>query len=410
MPWIKRANLRGPVGQAGPRGFDGLPGVNGVENDEAVAAYVATPTSETSKTLSELFLDFRRIFKNIASFAYGMSWIRYENGAGPTYPNRVASLFGMQALVNRATGGNRMQDTATDAYGTSALSWVAGTKGVVIVGDLLNNLGEPDDARNRATALESARALCALLSASSRIEQDSATFTYTGAWPAATVADDYSGGSIAYVNPNLNAGVEATLYVEMALAANVDYYFKSEATTTSVHGAVLRFYDVTGGGSTVIGELDLHAKAYLTANKPALGRAPIVFRIPRASTARTIRVKITTQAGYSGTCAAFIDALLPQSSTPPLLIWVKPLPVLAASHNKPALRDYLRTIPDTLAAEFKNVLVVDPLDGWDMNTMLISDGLHPNNLGQQHNADAVANELIQAFIRKNREAAFGVLS
>jgi hypothetical protein len=43
-----------------------------------------------------------------------------------------------------------------------------------------------------------------------------------------------------------------------------------------------------------------------------------------------------------------IDTMLPQSYTPPLVVLVKPVQPLAATHNEPALLTYLRTSPTRL--------------------------------------------------------------
>jgi len=53
MPWVLKANIKGPIGSTGDEGPQGLPGVNAVANDTATAGYITTPGASATKTALE---------------------------------------------------------------------------------------------------------------------------------------------------------------------------------------------------------------------------------------------------------------------------------------------------------------------------------------------------------------------
>jgi hypothetical protein len=268
----------------------------------------------------------------------------------------------------------------------------------------LNNLIEADDQRNRDTALESCRALTALLSASGRTEETDVAFTFNGAWSIMS-SDQVSGGALKYINPNLTDGIESSQYVDIAVPAGTNYLtFWGSNGPGDTRGGTFLIRD----GASLIGTVVTDAKSYNTTLRASGGRAPVVWKVP-GTTARTLRVTAKPPTGYSGVFYALVDAMLPQSTTPPLVVLVKPVQVLASTHNKPALLTYLRTVPDTVAAEFSNVIVVDPATGWDPTTMLGADLLHPNELGQEFLANKVVAAIKTEMLRRTRTTAFGAL-
>lgn len=357
--------------------------------------------------------DMATSFTGVSGYTYGNSWIAYANYGAQQYPLRLPAKMGFTSVANKANAGYRMQDTAVNAFGTTptltapqtAYPWTAGTKGVVVVGDLLNNLIETDDQRNRDTALESCRALVALLSSETKTEDTSGSFTYSGTWSTLT-SDQMSGGSSKYINPNLTDGLESTQYVDIAVPAGVNYltFWGSQGAADGTRGATFLIRE----GATLLGTVPVDAKAYSTTLRANGGRAPVVFKVP-GTTARTLRVTAKPPTGYSGVFYAIIDVMLTISATPPLVVLVKPVQTLAATHNKPALLTYLRTVPDTVAAEFSNVIVIDPASGWDPATMLGADLLHPNELGQEFLANKVVAGVKAEMLRRTRTTAFGTL-
>jgi hypothetical protein len=387
----------------------------GAPADDAIAAAVGgngktkTALNATFATVAEMATSFT----GVNGYTYGNSWIAYANYSAVQYPLRLPAKLGLAAMNNKANAGYRMQDTAVNAFGTTptltapatAYPWTAGTKGVIVVGDLLNNLIEPDNQRNRDTALESCRALVALLSASAKVEDSAAAFTFTGTWSTLT-SDQLSGGSGRYINPNLNDGIESAQYVDIVVPAGVNYltFWGAEGAASGTRGGTFVIRD----GATLLAEVSTDAKAYMTTLRANGGRAPVVYKVP-GTAGRTLRITAKPPAGYSGVFYAIIDTMLTQSATPPLVVLVKPVQTLAATHNKPALLTYLRTVPDTVAAEFPNVVVIDPATGWDPATMLGADLLHPNEAGQEFLANKVVAGVKAEMLRRTRATAFGTL-
>lgn len=405
---------QGDKGPKGDTGSQGLPGVNAVPADEAVGTYATTPGTATHTALTATiaseatapnspaafnYFDVRKAFSGAAGYMYGNSWLAAANYSAQQYPIRLTTKMGLNSMANLATSGYRMQDTATIAVKSGAKSWTAGSKGVVVVGDLLNNLIEPDDAKNRAAALESMRALVALLSASSRVEQTAFTFSTSGeglGWSNPASSQGYaSGGTLA-----MPGGTEG-VYADIPVTAATSYLLVHGVDGTTYRGGLITLKQ----GATTLATKDTDALVKTTPYNTN-GLAPVVIRIS-GHTAGTVRL-IHSQNGRTNVVTP-VDALLPQSATPPLIVLVKPVATPnAATHNKPALLEYLRTVPDTVAAEFgKHVLVIDPAPGWNPATMLGDDNLHPVEAGQEHVANAVTAGIKAELMRRLTETVTG---
>jgi hypothetical protein len=387
MAWVKKANLRGPIGPLGPRGPQGLPGAGELPTDEAVAEYVATEgASATKAALEASFLGSRKMFAGMAGFAYENSY-GYPNYAAVPYMEQLPERLGLASMSNRAQSAQRAQDIATLAVkaGTPQ-TWVAPTHGMVTLGGLLNNLIEPDTLANRAAALESIRALAALFSASARVEQGGWANTGVPGGGMNSAQAYASGGSVAIVTAN-----GAT--IDIPVNAGSPYVLCYGADGTTLLGGQWTFTQ----GAATIATRDFNELTVKTGQAANNGFSPVVVRLPNVATG-TVRATYNNlgRAGAYGV----IDALLPQQSQPPLVVLITPLPVLAATHNKPALLTYLRTVPDLVAAEFANVIVIDPIAGWDPAIHLGPDLLHPNPLGQAHIRDAITTQLIAAILRR----------
>lgn len=352
--------------------------------------------------------DMATSFTGVAGWAYGNSWINSANYGAEQYPLRLPAKTGLAGMTELASSGFRMQDTAVHALGTEApYTWPANRKGFALIGDLLNNLIEPDSTANRNTALESMRATVAVLSAASRIEQTDAIFTYSGTWSTLT-ATSVSGGTAKYVSHTVSDITEGVSYFDVAVPAGVNYIcFVGTMAGSATNGATA----IIREGGTELGRIATDDRSVATPYGIAAGtRAPVVFRIP-GTTARTLRVTLTGTSGTAASHMLLIDCLITQSATPPLIVLVKPVQTLISTHDKPDLLTYLRTIPDTVKAEFgDHVLVVDPATNWDPATMLGADLLHPNELGQEHLANAVVAALKAEMLRRTRVTAFGALT
>ena len=84
------------------------------------------------------------------------------------------------------------------------------------------------------------------------------------------------------------------------------------------------------------------------------------------------------------------DKVLQRLSSARLVVVVPPLPVISwGSQGSEAALLAHRTVVLELAAHYPNVQVADPLPWWHPETMLMSDGLHPDAQGRVVIADAV---------------------
>jgi hypothetical protein len=361
-------------------------------SEDSVNSTINTLSSNAVRTLS---MDTRLAFSGVKLIAYGASWTQYGSYDTDSYVTYLPDLLGFSEVINRGRAASRTQDIAVMAVQSGhPLSWDTTQRGVVIIDGLGNNLIEADTANNRAAAIEQFRALVALASASSRVEQT--TFTFSGAWSDTASAQPYASGGSAAITSASNGE-----YVDIPVPAEDCYVLMHGIDGTSARGGRFTFMQ----GATALGSKLLDGTTVRTGREADNGAAPVVFKITGHS-AGTIRATFDNN-GVPG-ALGIIDALLPQSATPPLIVLLKVMPITAPTHNKPALYDYLRTLPDVMANEFgKHIIVVDPAVGWNASTMLGADGLHPTRLGVDHLNRAIVSTVKATIWRRQVESSFG---
>jgi hypothetical protein len=331
-------------------------------------------------------------------YAYGDSWTGAKVGySASSYPPLLKTLMGLSSMSNRGVAGSRIQNVAVDVQ-ASGNKWVPGTPGLVTVGALLNNQVEGDTTNNRDTAYESMRAIVARLSAGTiREDTDAATFTYNGAWQ--TFTDPMpSGGTASYVNPTLAADAVHTETVTVTVPAGVNYIQFIGLAPAAGTGATFTLHNA-GGAEVARQRTDARSVLTLTQGIGEGQRAPVVMRVP-GTAGGVFTLKVTTPPGYAGAVLGYVDCLITLAAKPPMVVLLKPVHVLHASYQKTALETYLRTIPDTMAAEFANVVVADPNLGFDTATMLGPDLLHPIDSGQDRMATAIRDAINTTVLRR----------
>lgn len=346
----------------------------------------------TTARIKEDLVSFRTLFAEVPLYGYGNSWMD-----AAYWFHRLPAKLGFNLLANKATGGFRMQDTALTAIAPGPNSWTPGTGaggGYVMVNDLGNNMGDPDVPENRGAALASARALAAVLSTGTRIEQSAFAFSTTPGWSATD--QEFDGASTGRYAITANSGA----YADVTIPSAGTYYLMAyggngvEFTTGII--------TVTQGGRTVA-TVDTNLKAYRTTRKASLGVQAVPIRLD-ALTAGTIRIT-HTNGGRTGTVYGAIDFVAPLLSAPPTMVWNKPVAVKDPAYTgKQALLDFLRTVPDTLATEFPNTVVVDPAPGWKPDGMLGADLLHPNAEGSTYILDVVSSALVRHQTKESLKA------
>lgn len=352
--------------------------------EEADQRYITDLPERLSEERLEQALSTRSAFSGLPLQTRGNSWIEYGSYDTQPYPAYLPDLLGFSEVINRGRAGRRTQDNAQIMVSTqSAYPYDTNFRGVLLINDLGNNLIEDDTLQNRAAAYQGMRAMVALASASSRVDQTGWTFRNNGsgeAWNDES-AQPYASGGTARI------GVFSGLQVDIPVNAGTSYLLCHGLDPAMARGASIK---ITQGARTVI-EQTLDAQTVVTPNEANYGASPVVIRMDNLQ-AGTVTAT-TDQKGVNGSLA-IVDGMLPQSSTPPFIILVKPPTLTSPTHNKPDLNAYLRSIPDLVAAEFgRHILVVDPQPGFDAATMLGADQLHPTRLGTKHVNDAIVSAI-----------------
>jgi hypothetical protein len=402
-------NIKGVKGDRGFQGVQGPPAPEAVPAMEAVAAYIEldTPVGDavdgrieanfaplaTEYASRTAFLRMDQLMAGKPLRVGGNSYLSASTG---TFGNLVYDRYGFSSYQTFAVSAYRMQDTAARLIGT-AMPWPVGSHGAFLLNDLLNNLIEADTPANRAAALEGMRAVVAIVGAGARVEQSNFTYSANFGDQTENAKPHASGGTAAITTIN-----GATVTIPIANAAR-HYILATSFALGAERGGVWTF---TQNGVT-LATVDTHEKT--VAGKVTTNYGNMAIDLGVLSVGNVIATFSTN--GRANPTYGALDALLVQMATPPLIIITKPIQTTINTHDKPALYNYLRTIPDIIAAEFgRHVLVVDPMTGgWDQDTMLqpLPDGLHLTEEGEAH-----FDRVIDAAIRRRLEgdiitAAFG---
>lgn len=401
---------QGPKGDAGPQGPQGAPGRDGsnvIPADNAVAGYVGTGSSSTRAALDSVvgtaITDAKRIPKVARSagtaapqVSYGHSFLAEQGLADAsrywarqlaasmalTYPT---SDGGSTGDLKRAVGGWHIEDVAVRANGNATLGTAPGAKTLYVLQTMMNSarwFGV--NAVQQASALNAGRTIMAGINASARIEQDSGAFTFNagGGWASSqTSASWASGGTFRYAS---NTGD----YFEFTAHATATQYVML-AGKQGAGGTTISVTDQTAGGAS-LGTIDLSDSVGATTPSISTATFAYAWRVPASAKGHVVRFTKT------GGNVMGLDAVFTQSATPPPVLWMKE-PYLADYSKSTAYpngsdgaMDAFNSLIDTLAAEFPNIIVADPNRAgyWDKARHILSDGVHPNDLG--HDALALA--------------------
>lgn len=374
MVWKRKADIQGIQGNKGDKGDPAV-------GDGPVSQLVGSSKSATKKKLNATFL--RVSADNVGVIAppgsklvaYGHEWIAEGVGtvAATTdyYARQVAAALSLDyAGGRRGVIGDRAEGTAVRVVNTTP--YTPGAASTVLVQALRNSAGKyGDNAVAKTAALQSLRSTVAFLSASARVEQTDAMFTYFSpgaAWTAGTSGNP-SGGS------NTFSAVNGAYVSFTAPAVRTYVVITGKQTTTG--GPIV----TVTANDAVIDTFNLSSQATPSPDTPTT--VYYAWEIPASARGKTIKLTQT-----SGSSSLTFDVLLPQSDTPPTVVLVKE-PYLANYAANTAFpkgsdtaTDSFNALIDLVAGEFPNVLVADPnANGWDRTTCLSSDGINPNTAG-----------------------------
>ena len=95
----------------------------------------------------------------------------------------------------------------------------------------------------------------------------------------------------------------------------------------------------------------------------------------------TVRVSVSA--------AATVAGVNPLMESPPLIAWMKPGPYVNGGADQQARLALFLAELQTVADDWANVVSIGHDADWDMDTMLYTDGFHPNDLGNAYYADRI---------------------
>lgn len=314
------------------------------------------------------------------------------------HPDRVATATRMD-VANLAVGGSWWRDTAARAINqlgnhadNDVVEVSSGTNDALFVDDAT-------DPNHRQAACDALETVLWLAASTTRIE--SAAWTQVGAWIASSgEAGARSSGGASSMTPQAGSYAEVTPaagdYVGLA------YTFASYLGLPGVTGQWTR-----GGVNVNTPTAASMGNTNHEAGQPAVGAAGLAVRpIRLLGLNGSAAVRQTfADAGASGPYMVN-DALLRLNPTPPWIVVMKPIGALAGStYDSEAIRARLvlrrsdidqvvTSVTSAYAPLRGRIVVVDPLlHGFDHATMLLADGLHPNEDGQDFLANLVRRQL-----------------
>lgn len=324
-------------------------------------------------------------------YVYGHSWTTGYGLPDPAarYTRQVAEALGLRftddVTHSRGTNGALAHQVLNRLYGgttESAARWATGTDGVVLIEALLNSLrdqgAEPDALE---TSRQSLRTMLATLNAAERIEQDDPRITLSGTWATSAANQTGSGGTWT------------------STATDGDY---AEWTATGGEYVALRGYQDAGATATlrdVATGQDLLTVDSSDRIDPEYGATiGFVVHVPASAAGHRVQL-VRTGGGRLG-----LDVVLPARPDPLKVILVKePYVDWSASSvytmGSDAVCDRFNGLIDEVAAEFANVVVVDPQGSgrWnrdtDLQTSGVGAGSHPNDVGSRHLREAVTERV-----------------
>jgi hypothetical protein len=313
-------------------------------------------------------------------YVYGHSWV---TGYGLTdvaqgYPWLVSSDRGA-TLHPLGVNGTMVHQVSARLYGPGEGSWRAGSDGTVLIQAVTNTARDLGiDPSALATTRNDLRIMVATVSASSRIEDASASHRYHGPWRVASVGSA-SGGSIHETTRN-------DAYVQFRAVGGEYVCLRGSYGD----GITVRLSDRTAGHTVT--RIRTGHRGYRRWSDHGI---PLVYRLPKAMAGHTVR--LTKE---SGTENFMFDARLPQQAHPGTVVLVKE-PYLAdyslsTAHpnGSDEVMDAFNRVIDRVAAEWPNAVAADPnAHGWDRHTMLLPRSTHPSPAGHRFLADLVEKAL-----------------
>jgi hypothetical protein len=353
----------------------------------AVAGEVADTASATRTALNATIVsvggaNFARnatLFELVSNWVYGHSYT--QGGFVPDnakFHARVAKRLGTQPVTVNGVSGYKMQQAAIKAIST----WTPGSRGLVMLTCLVNDVTQYTSAASGpATTAAALKAFLAMVSSGIFLAATTSPFAYSAGWTAGTT------------------GITGRSAINTSTVGSyVDVTFTGDTASLSVN------LSATGGGlitatqgGTTLGTLT--TDGYYEATPGVL----VISGLGAGS--HTVRFTFT-----SGT-AISIDGLYVRNPYPPTIAiyeegWIPNFGVQTSAQNVRLTSTYPAAL-DPVIAGFSNVVKVAADSGWDTTTMVIADGIHPNELGHAYIAGRITPALLALPAREGQNVIVG---
>jgi hypothetical protein len=325
--------------------------------------------------------------------------------SGWEFFQRAKTRWNATSATTYGVSASRMTDTVQDILGQNVAVPVAGStwagtrKGVVILDGPFNDFVN-HGASSTPTALTTGQVetyRCSLRTALAALRSnlvDTSGSTTTGSWTTFPYAGCVGGSDRRTLVQNSSISTTVTVPTGGGTVWVLDYTFATDVTTPDPHGTVR--IDVDGAQAATVTSADFPmTMIYATRS----GSAASLQTLPQVTklTGLTPGSHVIKQTKTDATSLnVFSDAIFVEVANPvPVLLLIDPLPdparwgLTTPQYNTTvANRALLIPVLQSVAAEFSNVVVVDP--ALNPTTDLGTDGIHPNDAGMRKIADALS--------------------
>lgn len=351
----------------------GLPSGTPVVGD----AVIVTGTSPTtygfgSSGIADDSLPPVAALEVLPGWAFGASYIAgppTASGDGARFCDRFVSRMRLRSLTNLGVSGADIWAIVK----TVLDNWVAGTSYGVVMANLCGNNLQNDGTHIQQDLVASIRLYLAILNSSARFEDTSSSMVFAGTWSASS-GDSQASSNTSHTTSNVGDYVDLYVPSDPCYVA-IKYGQASNGVITATRnsdGAVVGTFDTSGASFT-----------------------PVQGGIRLAGLGGSTTVRLTLTSGNLMT----VDCILPQTTTPPLVIWVQEPDVPANSSTQNTVQDTLTypAIQTMINAEFPATLTATQGSGWDPVLGTIVGGEHISDWGNWY----IAGRMVAAVEAAN---------
>lgn len=323
------------------------------------------------------------------------------------WAEQFAAMFGMiyptlttDSDMMRAVAGSSAEEASQRAFGggSAGFTWRVGDRYPLLLQCIINTSRRTgQDAAARTGVTHCLRGMAALVSSSRAYMAGDAIFTYSTGWTSSTVST-----SMSKTVPTIGTSASDAVNVTFTMPAGKAWILIL-SRNASLSGNTMQIYNMTKG---------VEISTFNNTNTAASDTIGTYVTIPvevRATPGDTIRLRAPSATRLGN--FAFDGLLVADPNPAPVFMMKEPYLAdysLSTAYPKgsDAVFDYFNATMDTVAGEFRNVIVANPNTAgyWNKNTMIQSDGVHPNAAGSlalaQTLRDAVLAQMPVIIARK----------